>query len=293
MTGFAARDGAYGDWTWSAELRSVNGKGLDIRLRLPEWIEGLEVKARAALTAAIKRGNVTMNVRVSRNDAASPLMLNAANLDAVLGALKEIEERAATTGLSLTTPTAAEIAQMRGVLEQASDAGADVAALRAAILADISELLTAFDDMRAGEGAALEAILSRQLGEVSDLVQTAGAEAEARQAHVATTLKANLQKVLDGAPGADPDRVAQELALLAVKSDVTEELDRLRAHVQAAKALMAEGRSVGRKFDFLMQEFNREANTLCSKSQNADLTRTGLALKVLIDQMREQVQNVE
>ena len=147
--------------------------------------------------------------------------------------------------------------------------------------------------MRQSEGAALCAVLAAQLDEVSALTQEAAALAEARKEDVAAMLKENLARVLDNTDGADPDRVAQELALLAVKADVTEEIDRLITHVAAARSLVRDGGAVGRKLDFLMQEFNREANTLCSKSGDAALTAIGLDLKLTIDQMREQVQNVE
>lgn len=293
MTGFAALEGAFDGWTWSAELRAVNGKGLDIRLRVPDWVDGLETQARAVLAGVAKRGNVTLAIRLTKPDAASSLALNLGNLDAVMTALTEIEARAQTVGLSLKPTTAADIAQLRGVLEQSSETGEDTAPLKGALLKDVSALAEAFDTMRAAEGQALLEVMNGQLAEVGRLTEQAATEADARKDQVAATLRQNLQNVMDGATGADPDRVAQELAMLAVKSDVTEELDRLRAHVGAAHALLAEGRAVGRKLDFLMQEFNREANTLCSKSQNAALTRTGLELKALIDQMREQVQNVE
>ena len=293
MTGFATSEGAFEAWTWSAELRSVNGKGLDIRMLVPDWVDGLETQARAMVAGSAKRGNVTLSIRLSRADAASPLALNHSNLDAVMDALGEIETRAQTAGLSLKPTTAADIAQLRGVLEQTSEAGEDTGPLKAALLKDVNALTQAFDAMRAQEGQALLGVMEGQLSEVARLTEEAAQQAEARKEQVAATLKQNLQKVLDAAAGVDADRVAQELALLAVKSDVTEEIDRLRTHVDAAHGLLKEGRAVGRKLDFLMQEFNREANTLCSKSQNADLTRTGLALKALIDQMREQVQNVE
>ena len=169
----------------------------------------------------------------------------------------------------------------------------DSKALLAAITAQLPELIASFKDMRAKEGQALEAVLADQLEQVSDLTQQAAEAAEARREEAADTLKANLARVLENADGLDESRLAQELAVLAVKSDVMEELDRLRAHVQAAKELLAQGSPVGRKLDFLMQEFNREANTLCSKAQSVDLTRIGLDLKAVIDQMREQVQNVE
>ncbi len=293
MTGFAASEGAYETWSWSAELRSVNGKGLDLRLRVPDWIEGLEAKARATLGGVAKRGNVTLSIRLTRADSASPMALNQINLKAVLDALTEIEKQAHDTSVDLAPTNAADIAQIKGVLEQTVDADQDTSGLLKALLQDVSSLGAAFDEMRAQEGRALLDVLTGQLDEMQRLTDEAAGLAEERKGQVAETLRENLAKVMDGAAGADPDRVAQELALLAVKSDVTEEIDRLKAHVNAARILLTEGRGIGRKLDFLMQEFNREANTLCSKSQNSALTQTGLALKALIDQMREQVQNVE
>ena len=292
MTGFAAQSGAYQVHRWAWEMRSVNGKGLDIRLRVPDWIDGLEAALRPLITARAKRGNVTLSLRIAREDAAVASSVNMAQASAAIAALRQITEEATAQGLTLAQSTAAEIAMMRGVMEQNATQD-DPAPLRAALLADVTALLEAFDAMRLSEGAALSDILTAQLTEVDALVREAEALAEARKDEVATTLRRNLARVLDNTDGADPDRVAQELALLAVKADITEELDRLRTHVTAARAHLDEGGPVGRKLDFLMQEFNREANTLCSKAQNADLTRVGLALKALIDQMREQVQNVE
>jgi len=169
----------------------------------------------------------------------------------------------------------------------------DTQALREAILKGLPDLISSFCDMRRAEGEALDSVLKDQLAQVAKLTRAAATEAEARKDDVQATLKANLARVLDNADNIDEGRIAQELAMLAVKQDVTEELDRLRAHVEAARDLLAAGSPVGRKLDFLMQEFNREANTLCSKSQSVALTRIGLDLKTVIDQMREQVQNVE
>ena len=277
---------------WSWDIRSVNGKGLDLRLRVPDWIDGLEAAVRPLVGARAHRGNVTLSLRVSRDDAVAAVTLNTTQMKAMVQSLLTIEAEAMEQGLSLAPSRAADIAMMRGVLEQ-SVAQDDPAPLRAALLDELPALLDAFDHMRQSEGAALQGVLTGQLDEVASLTKAAAGLAEARKAEVADTLRRNLARVLDNTDGADPDRVAQELALLAVKADVTEEIDRLHTHVDAARALLAQGGSVGRKLDFLMQEFNREANTLCSKAQNAELTRVGLALKALIDQMREQVQNVE
>ncbi len=292
MTGFAAATGASSPFRWAWDIRSVNGKGLDVRLRVPDWIDGLETALRPLVTACAKRGNVTLSLRITREDAAVSLSLNEETMRAVVQNLLAIEAEAMDQGLSLAPSRATDIANMRGVMD-AGSAQDDPAPLRAFLLAEVPVLLDAFDDMRVREGTSLRDVMLGQLSEVERLTVEAADLAEARKDDVATNLKRNLARVLDNTDGADPDRVAQELALLAVKSDVTEEIDRLHTHVSAARALLNDGGAVGRKLDFLMQEFNREANTLCSKAQNADLTAVGLALKALIDQMREQVQNVE
>ncbi|MEO0400993.1 MAG: YicC/YloC family endoribonuclease [Pseudomonadota bacterium] len=292
MTGFAAGAGALDPFRWSWDVRSVNGKGLDLRLRVPDWIDGLEAALRPLVSAHAHRGNITLSLRVSRDDAVATLALNTTQMQAVVQGLLDIEAEAMEQGLSLAPSRASDIAVMRGVMEHAVTQD-DPGPLRAALLAEVPTVLAEFDAMRQSEGAALLAVLSGQLEQVTSLTKDAAVLAEARKEEVAATLKRNLARVLDNTDGADPDRVAQELALLAVKADVTEEIDRLHAHVKAAQDLLAQGGAVGRKLDFLMQEFNREANTLCSKAQNAELTRVGLALKALIDQMREQVQNVE
>ncbi len=292
MTGFASRAGALAPFTWGWEIRSVNGKGLDIRLRVPDWIEGLEVGLRKNLGVQIARGNVTCNLRLIREEGSGQMAVNEAQLSVVLDALQQIEARAMDAGVSLAPSKATDIVTMRGVLEQSSTKD-DAAALCVTLLADVDAVLADFNAMRASEGAALAVVLSAQLVQVETLTAEAATLAEARKDEMAQTLKRNLARVMENTDGADESRVAQELALIAVKSDITEEIDRLGAHVTAARALLAEGGPVGRKLDFLMQEFNREANTLCSKAQKTDLTRVGLALKAVIDQMREQVQNVE
>jgi uncharacterized protein (TIGR00255 family) len=291
MTGFAARQGDGAGFAWTWELRGVNGKGLDLRLRLPDWIEGLEAETRRRLQAALSRGNVQVSLKLVATSGTGTLTLDADQLDAVLAAMTRIEAAAMAEGLSLAPSTAAQIVGLRGVLAE-PQGGADTAPLRAALLADLDAALAAFLAMRRSEGARLATVLDRQMSEIETLVAEADSAARARAPQQAERLRAQLARVLENTE-ADETRVAQELALIAVKSDVTEEIDRLRAHVAAARALLSEEGAVGRRFDFLAQEFNREANTLCSKSGDAALTRAGLALKTVIDQMREQVQNLE
>ena len=295
MTGFAAAKGQGAGHSWMWDIRSVNGKGLDLRLRVPDWIDGLEAALRAELGRALQRGSVALSLKVARDGLAEGiegLRVNPAALNATLAALGVIENAAMSQGLTLRQASAADVLSVRGVLDN-SAADIDAAPLRAVILADLPALLAAFQAMRAAEGLALNGVIAAQLDQIATLVRDATSEAAARRDAQSTALRDALARVLANADGVDETRLAQELAMLAVKNDVTEELDRLTAHIDAARALVADSAQVGRKFDFLMQEFMREANTLCSKAQSLTLTRIGLDLKTLIDQMREQVQNVE
>ncbi|MBI1217809.1 MAG: YicC family protein [Rhodobacteraceae bacterium] len=291
MTGFASRRGEGAGAAWSWDLRSVNGKGFDLRLRLPDGLDGLEAAVRAAISRGVVRGNVSLGLRLDRVTGTATQRVDPEALAAVLAALKQIETAALDADVALAPASAADVLTQRGVLTGAAEA--DPAPLLAALLADLPPLLADFHAMRAAEGRALADVLRAQVTRIAALAAESRALAEARRGQAATTLREALDRVLAAAEGVDAGRVAQELALMAVKTDVTEELDRLDAHVAAARTLLAETGPVGRKLDFLMQEFNREANTLCSKSQSAELTRVGLDLKVTIDQMREQVQNVE
>ncbi|MDP5216213.1 YicC/YloC family endoribonuclease [Ruegeria sp. 2205SS24-7] len=292
MTGFASSKGEHAPFSWSWELRSVNAKGLDLRLRVPDWLDGLEAALRPMLAKSVARGNITLSLRLSRNEEGAALSLNHDVLTATLEALHEIEVEAMARGITFAPSKASDLLSVRGILE-AGAGEEDQAPLVAQLKSEFEALVQAFVQMRATEGAALAELLDGQLTRIAELTTQAASVAEARKEAMADTLKANLAKILENTDGADPDRVAQELAILTVKADVTEEIDRLGAHIKAARDLVAKGGAVGRKLDFLMQEFNREANTLCSKSQNTDLTAIGLDLKAVIDQMREQVQNVE
>ena len=291
MTGFAAARGQGAGATWAWDLRGVNGKGLDLRLRVPDWIDGLEAAIRADLGRALARGNVNLTLRVARDgEGDAGLHLNPAVLQAALRAMADVEQAAMAAGVTLGQPSAADVLALRGVLETGAPE-ADPAPLRAAIMADLPALIAAFQDMRRAEGATLHRVIAGQIDQIATLTTAAADAATARRPAVEAALTTAIARVM--ADTVDPARLAQELALLAVKADVTEELDRLGAHIAAARALLAEPGPVGRKFDFLMQEFMREANTLCSKSADITLTRIGLDLKTVIDQLREQVQNVE
>ncbi len=292
MTAFARRTGTLGSATWSWEMRGVNARGLDLRLRVPDGLDGVEVALRAALSKALGRGNITVNLKLSREDQAAGLAIDEAQLDDVLRALDTVQDRAFAIGVTLGQPTAADVLAQRGVLIAATGDD-DAAALTAALTGDIAPLIADFVEMRTSEGDALLQVITQQLEQIDTQIEAAAVAAAARAPQVKANLTSALRRVLEDVSEVDEGRIAQELALLAVKSDITEEIDRLRAHVKAARDLLAEPKPTGRKLDFLAQEFNREANTLCAKAQSAPLTAIGLDLKAVIDQMREQIQNVE
>ena len=273
-------------------MRGVNARGLDLRLRLPDGIAGLEPALRGALTKTLARGNVTVNLRLNREERGGGLAVDEAYLDEVLKALDQVQERAFAMGVTLGQPTAADVLAQRGVLI-AGTSDDDSDALAVALIADVEPLVADFVAMRRTEGAALESVVIDQLDQIARLTEDAAKAAEARAPQVKENLTAALRRVMEDVGEVEEGRVAQELAMLAVKSDVTEEIDRLKAHVAAARDLLAQDKPAGRKLDFLAQEFNREANTLCAKAQAPALTAIGLDLKAVIDQMREQIQNVE
>mgnify|MGYP001028237565 CR=1 FL=1 len=290
MTGFATVSGQLDGVGWAWEIRSVNGRGLDVRLRLPEGAEALEPAIRAAVPKRLARGNVSLNLKLSRMADDGAPVLNRENLAAVISAAAQAQGLAEAGGLALQPVSVGELLTQKWVWDTGAAAGAgwvDSAKLQ------INDLIGKLAEARIAEGGAVVAILSGQVDRAETLSKAARVRADIRNAKAGGVLREKVLAVLEITDLANEDRLAQELAVLAVKADVMEELDRLDAHVTAARALLAEKGPVGRKFDFLMQEFNREANTLCSKSNDTDLTAIGLELKVVIDQMREQVQNLE
>jgi len=264
-------------------------------LRLPDGIDGLEADIRAAFGKVIKRGNISLTLRVTQTDTVQDLALDEAQLDRVLAAFDRIQARAFAMGVTLSQPTTADVLNQRGVVLHGANDGFS-AEVAAAIKADVAPLLHDLVNMREREGQSLNAIIATQLSDIAGNIANAEAVIKERRPDMELALKTAMERVL-GNTDLDADRLLQEMAVIAVKSDVTEEIDRLKAHVTAASELLEiaqkEYLPVGRKLDFLSQEFNREANTLCSKSQHVKLTGIGLELKTLIDQMREQIQNVE
>jgi uncharacterized protein (TIGR00255 family) len=291
MTGFADSRGSHGGLRWRWEAKSVNGRGLDFRFRAPMGYEGLEVGARTLAAERLKRGSLQVVLTVAADEGTRGFRVDAAALaDAVRIAKRVAEE----TGLA---PARVDgLLALKGVVVQEENAALNDEARLARDAALLASLADAFDLLvaaRSTEGLKLEAILLKQIGDIERLTGEAGALAAQQPLMLRERMMMQMKELL--APGANlsEERIAQEIAMIAAKADLREELDRLSAHCQEARALIGSKDPAGRKLDFLAQEFNREANTLCSKSADIQLTHAGLALKAVIDQFREQVQNVE
>lgn len=290
MTGFARADGAVGPVSWHWELRSVNSRGLDVRTRVPPGFEGLEPRIREAVAKRITRGSLTVNLSVKRAHGQAEIRLNEIALKQVLAAAERLRA-AAPVG----APSAEALLNVRGVLElvEPEESEAEAAERTEAMLASLATALDGMVRARIEEGDRLKAIVVRQLAEIERLVAVVEGSPARAPAAIRQRLKEQLGRLLEAGTTLDETRLYQEAALLAARADVEEELKRLTAHVAAARALLDKDEPAGRRLDFLAQEFNREANTLCSKAFDAETTQAGLELKAVIDQMREQVQNIE
>ncbi|MCW2245778.1 uncharacterized protein (TIGR00255 family) [Azospirillum fermentarium] len=288
MTGFARVDGHGDGYTWTFEAKSVNGRTLDIRCRLPYGFDTVEAAARADIPKILARGSVNLTLTVTRTAAVSQVRVNRDLLAQVLAVAREIE------GEGAAPPRLDALLSVRGIIETVEEDESDARTkLEGAVKAGLAEVTRKLAAARAEEGARLLTVLSGHLDEIARLTEAAAANVTTQPEALREKLRAQVQALLEMVPALSEDRLAQEAALLIARGDVREELDRLRAHVEQARALLAEGGAIGRRLDFLCQEFNREANTLCSKSQDVDLTRIGLSLKATIEQFREQVQNIE
>ncbi len=293
MTGFARRQGGDAKVTWSWEIKSVNGRSLDLRCRIPNGYERLEAVVREAAPKHCARGNVTVALTVSRAEAGPNLRVNRDLLDQLVRLAGELATRA--DGKTLAPARLDGLLGVKGVLEvveeeeSSEETEARVAAMGKDLHAALKDLTTA----RWSEGKHLKAAVETHLQTIEELTAKAAASAEAQPEALKARLKSLVEELLEAVPALPEDRLAQEAAVLAARGDVREELDRLRAHSAAAKEILDGGGTVGRRLDFLCQEFNREANTLCSKASDVELTRLGLDLKSAVEQLREQVQNIE
>lgn len=290
MTGFARADGGRDRDAWTWEMRSVNGRGLDIRLRVPPGFERVEVQARKRISARLTRGNVQATLSLGTGGDNGRLRLNPDALDSLREAFAEVEDR-----FGVVPGTAEGVLSLRGVLvaEDRAVDDEDREARDAAVLTDLDRALDDLEAARAREGEVIAAVLVARLDEL----EAAVAEAEVSPARTPDAIRRRLEEqvaaLVGTEAGLDPARLHQEAVLLAARADIREELDRLNGHVAAARVLLKEGGAVGRRLDFLAQEFNREVNTLCSKSNDLALTSVGLGMKGTVDQFREQVQNLE
>ena len=290
MTGFARHEGEVDGFRFVWEIRSVNGKNLDVRLRLPQGFEALEQPVRKAAAAALTRGNLQVSLSISAASSSVEAVVNEAALDAVIELVNRLGDR-----LDARKPALDGILNIKGVLEF-RDPELTESAREERNRAVLAGFMTALEDLRAmrlSEGAALARVLGDQIDRIGELTLAVEADPSRSPEAIRARLSEQVTSLMDTGATLDRDRLHMEAALLATKADLREEIDRLKAHVEAARALIAGEAAAGRRLDFLAQEFNRETNTICSKSNAAPITAIGLDLKVLIDQFREQVQNLE
>lgn len=290
MTGFARAQGSLGPWSYVWELKSVNSKGLDLRLRTPPNFDAIEIKARAVLSAQLARGSVVANLTAKRADEEAAVRVNRAALDKLLAVLDDVPLHANLAPASLDG-----LLSVRGVLEvvEPQDDEAQRAALEAGVMAALESGLDALLASRRAEGAALAKVLQERLDRIGALAARADALPARHPEAIRERLAQQIARLMENTDGLDPARLHQEAVLIAVKADIREELDRLKAHVETGRKLLSEGGPIGRRLDFLAQELGRETNTLCAKSNDSTLTAIGLDLKIEVEQWREQVQNIE
>ncbi len=290
MTGFARVEGGEGETRWIWEARSVNGRGLELRCRLPGGMESLETEVRQAASERCRRGNVSITLTVS-GAPSTGVRINRDILDRVIGLVGELEGKVK----GAAPPRLDGLLAVRGVIELVEEPLDEAMRerRRTRLLAELAVMLDELAAMRRREGAKLVALALGHLDEIERLRGAAASCAAARPEALKARLLKQIQALTEGLPGVSEERLAQEAAIIVARGDVREELDRLAAHQGEARSLIAAGGAVGRKLDFLCQEFNREANTLCSKSSDVELTNLGLGLKAAIDQLREQIQNIE
>jgi uncharacterized protein (TIGR00255 family) len=290
MTGFARSHGVSGSYAWAWEIKSVNGKGLDVRLRLPSGWDAIDAPVRARIAERLARGSVQATLTVERSGVMPVVRINAAVLEAIVTTVRQLAPR-----LEAAPPSLDGLLSLKGVMEvsDAEESAEERLRAEAAAMSGFAEVLGALSEMREREGAALGAILALRLGEIAALAGRAEQTPGRRPEAIRTRLAEQVAALLAQSDRFDADRLHQEAILIATKADVREELDRLAAHIAQARRLIDQGGAVGRRLDFLAQELNREANTLCAKANDVELTNIGLELKAAVEQFREQVQNVE
>jgi len=290
MTGFARSHGVSGPYAWAWELKSVNAKGLDLRLRLPSGWDAVEIPARSRAAEVLTRGTVYGTLTVERQGVTPIVRINEQVLAAALATIRSLAGR-----VEAAPPRLDGILALKGVIDviDEDEKEEDRRAAEAAVIAGFQQTVAELASMRRREGAALGEILSQRLSEIAALAARADAAPGRRAEAVKARIAEQVAMLLEASSRFDPDRLHQEAILIASKADIREELDRLTSHVAQVAHLIGRGGSIGRRLDFLAQELNREANTLCAKSNDVELTNIGLELKSVVEQFREQVQNLE
>jgi uncharacterized protein (TIGR00255 family) len=290
MTGFARQPGAHGNFTWAWELKSVNGKAFDVKLRLPQSFDHVEVPARAAIIQGFKRGNVQASLTTVGTETEEKIAINEGVLENYIALAEKLRTRLGSEKLN-----AESFLSLKGVFEYASMpiSEEDQAAIDREILASLNQAVKALAVARRAEGAQLHKILTAQINRIEELTLAARDNPSRTPETIRARLKDQVTRLLETGASFDQERLHQEAVIIATRADIQEEVDRLVGHVESARELLTSTEPVGRKLDFLAQEFNREANTLCSKAGDKAMTTIGLDLKTTIDQLREQVQNIE
>ena len=293
MTGFSSTDWITDDINFSMELKSVNGRGLDLRTRLPTGFEDLEKKVKSILGASIKRGNISLNLRMDLKESSKDFQINTNFLNSVFEADKIVQTEAKKKRISLAPSKVTDYLQIKGVFGPENFEECNFEKLKEITFLKFQDLLKDFLASRLAEGVELKNILLKNIEDISVLLKKTDNILAKRKKKYTAKLKENLIMITESVNQFDEGRIEQELALLAVKADVSEEIDRLHSHVINGTKIINSNGTKGRRLEFLLQELNREANTLCSKSNDIALTEIGLELKLIVDRLREQVQNVE
>ena len=294
MTGYASDTILVGDFSLDAEIKSVNSKSFDLKIYLPEYMTFMENDIRQLVSKQIARGSIVLKIKAKHNDeASSNFTLNNEVLNTAIDEIKTIEQKCDEKNIQFSPLTVLDFFSVKGVWEENKISQTDTVELKSVMLDKLPELIKKFIETRRIEGQGLQAILVEKLSSIMEFIKEIDKVLPDRSRHLKKNFKTALDKIINEQNQVDENRLEQEIALLVIKQDIQEELDRLKVHIVSMQDLVNSSNVVGKKLDFLSQELNREVNTICSKSQYSDLTRLGIEMKTLVDQFREQVQNVE
>ena len=294
MTGYASDTILVGNFSLDAEIKSVNSKSFDLKIYLPEYMTFMENDIRQLVSKQIARGSIVLKIKAKQNDeASSNFTLNNEVLNKAIDEIKTIEQKCDEKNIQFSPLTVLDFFSVKGVWEENKISQTDTVELKSVMLDKLPELIKKFIETRRIEGQGLQAILVEKLSSIMELIKEIDKVLPDRSRHLKKNFKTALDKIINEQNQVDENRLEQEIALLIIKQDIQEELDRLKVHIVSMQDLVNSSNFVGKKLDFLSQELNREVNTICSKSQYSDLTKLGIEMKTLVDQFREQVQNVE